>query len=647
MKKNLHSLTIVWFSAALLLLVASAAGAPAPGDPAPAFDLPRLGADGNVTAPTLFGTNDATVLVIWNRDCPICTEIALGFPATADSIAELGGQVLAIAFGPDDPDDIKDLLWDRGVLIPHLWDEKGAVAAAYGLGDRHLSIFVVDRRGIVHDRYDDRTRQLPSRVIDAVRRTLSGPALVPVVSSAPATGIRFPRLDLDGRARLQFTERARPGDEGLFGESLENGTLLLHRWDLRATWDLAPGLDLVTLLRIGNEADAVLTEGAEQLSSRYGTLSLRGRRGSVAGVLGAYPLRISPLLLQRWDERDAPPLGGVSGCGCGAGAAGLSQRSLEILAPEYTFEGASFVGSHRLARLHAFVAVPRWEKVVRRNAPAQEQVLARYRRTLEGLTVDLGPRKQIDSATGLPKPIGLRLGAIWLGDDRRTVPEEINTVQPIERDERGFSALARVGPWRGVAIEGEFADWRRLDPGAPDESENAFRAGIDGRHRLGRTAIHASFDRFRTDARFEPFYRALTYDPNRNGCRATAGLALYPDATAAYEIAGLILFYRGSRETDEISFPDVGRESSMTASATLYGRPRPDLLAELHLLYIEARYPRLVQSDEKKTGLSFDLRWEGIPALDPILRLDAIRRDDGVDDPQTVWQGSLSVRVRP
>ncbi len=643
MKKSLHVFGITGFWAAVLPFLAAAVS---PGSIAPAFELPWLSADGGAGAPALFGTNDATVLVIWNRGCPICTEIAMGFPATADSVEPLGAKVLAIVFGPDDPADLSDLLWDSGVLIPHLWDEEGSVASAYGLGTRHLGIFVVDRGGTVRASFDDRTRNLRSSVIDAVRATLAGGPIAPVPVAPMAPGaIDLPRLEIDARAKLLFTEKARPGDTGLFGEALENGTILLHRWDLRASWDLAPGLDLTALLRIGNEDDVVLTEGAEQLTSRYGTLSLRGRAGPLVGVLGAFPLRVSPLLLQRWDERDAPPLGGVSGCGCGAGAAGLSQRSLEILSPDYTFEGASLVVSRRFARLNGFLAVPRWEKVVRRNAPAQEQVLARYRRTLEGATLDLGPRRRLDPATDLPAPFGLRLGAIWLGDDRRTVPHDLSTVQPIERDERGLSALGRVGPIHGFSIEGEYADWRRLEPGAPSESEAGYRAGIEWARRFGRGALHASFDRFRTDARFEPFYRALTFDPNRDGCRATAGVAYYPDRSAAQEIAGVTLFYRGTRETDEIAYPDVGRESNMTASVTLYGRPAPDLLAELHGLYIEERYPSLVQSDVKKTGLSFDLRWEGISVIDPMLRLDAIRTDDGIEEPATLWQGYLSLRV--
>ena len=352
-------ITLLRLLVVFLLLVGSRPAFPIdPGEAAPPFELPWLDGGGRARSAEIFSQRSATVLFLWDRGCPRCVRIALTCPELSDSLASLDAQVVGIVLGPGDPDELADLLWDRGVLVPHLWDEERATAGPYGLGRRHLGIFVVDRAGTVRAVFDDRVPDLVRPALPAVREVLASPVVeaVPVAAAVSAPS-GWPVLKIDGRARLLSTEGARSGDTGLFGEELENGTLLLFRWDLRMSWTLAEGIVFEPWLRVSNETDAVLTQGPEQLSSRYGSASLRVRRGPFSGVLGAFELRVSPLLLQRWDRQDAPPIGGASGCGlCGAGASGVQQHSLEILRPEYTFEGATATYRNRFGRLQGWIA---------------------------------------------------------------------------------------------------------------------------------------------------------------------------------------------------------------------------------------------------------------------------------------------------
>ena len=85
-------------------------------------------------------------------------------------------------------------------------------------------------------------------------------------------------------------------------------------------------------------------------------------------------------------------------------------------------------------------------------------------------------------------------------------------------------------------------------------------------------------------------------------------------------------------------------------SLTLMGRPIEDLLTGVHLVHTVTDYTKEMEEelrieDLKGLGISFDARWEGWPTVDPMVRVDAIRRDDGINEVRTVWQGYFSLRV--
>lgn len=624
-----------------------------PGDPAPPFDLPFLAGEGGLAAPDLFWESRVTALVLWNRACPQCAEIVTAMPALADSLLPLGGRVAGLAFGPDDPAALRAWLADQGITLPQLWDDSGSVASLYGLGLSHLAVFVVDESGVVRAVFDDNLEGLVESVVPAARA-----ATRPVTVLEPGPGTRSdatpPRrapsngslpgaLRLDGRMRLLSSQKVRTGDVGLFGETLENGSVLLYRWDLRYSWRVTPELEFVPWLRVSNESDEVLAEGPEQLSDPRGSASLIARSGESRATLGAFPLRLSPLLLQRWDAQDAPPLGGVSSCGCGAGATGVRQRSLEVLSPYYTFEGIAAGHSTALGSVQTFFSIPRWERAVSEHAPVEQWDLARYRRILYGTAVDLGPTLERDPDFELPSPLGLRFSIERVDDDERTLGP--GQRHPQAQDQWGWSVLGRVGLLDGMWADGEYAASHADLPAASTAEEDAaaLRAGLNGRARGERFSLWARAHRLRVEAAFAPQYRALTYDPNREGWRVAGGIGWRRHPSDRRDAVALSAFLRDLDEIDEVS-AGFGRNAYRVASLSLTLRPRGDLPAQVHA--VRTRTDRPHNLSEKTEGLSLDLRWEGSPSIDPMLRIDAIRRDPvGRDPARTYWQGSLSIRV--
>lgn len=660
----------------LLCIVVTAARGLETGAAAPYFQLPWLSEEEAPSSPELFGESPLTALVLWNRGCPRCAGLGLQCDTLAAEAGPLGVAVLGLLFGPDEPVALRQLLADRGVRTPHLWDESGATARDLGLGGRHFGALLVDREGRVVAAFDDEIAELTAPIVAAVRqwqapgdRTAGGTSQAdaggsgpPAAAAAPehAEDQTAPRLSVDARARLSTTEGARTGDRGLLGEPLEPGALFLGRVDLRVAWPLARGVTLVPWLRVSNEEEEALLEGAEQWSNRHGTLSLIARRGPFAGTLGAFPLRVAPLVLQRWDTEDAPSIAGAAGCACAGGVAGVRSRSLEVLAPEYTFEGLTALASGRWARLRSAVAVPRWESPASPLAPTRDRLAAHYRRVLSAAALDLGRAGSEDPATGLATPWGVRLARVALDDDRRTI-STLEWERPFEeRDEAAWSAWLALRPAPGILVDGERAWWSvrgtvaalRYPEGlirAPlDREAGALRVGGAIRRALGWVSLAGRAHWIRTDPGFAPAYRALTYEPNREGWRFSVGAELR-DPLGGPERAGLELFHRGMRETEDHvarrEFPGSGRVRETVQSASVRYRPAPRWEAAAHYARSEFDDPRPLAPDERQRGVSLDLRWSGLGPVEPALRFDWVDLREGFGRSHRLTQASLWVRV--
>ena len=637
--------------------VARAAVAIEPGHPAPAFDLPFLSEEGSLRAPECFLESPVTVLLIWDRGCPHCLDLALSSSSLADSLEPRGARVLGIVLGPDDPDAIREMLWDKAITVPHLWDRERTTAASYDLGIKHIGIFVIDRTGTIRARFDDGVNDLTAAVapvvMDEIGRRLhetnqAPQSITPIFGRhAAVTGAAppgWPTIRVDGRSRLMTTEGARIGDVGLYGEELENGAQFLYRWDLRMTWQLNPRIVIEPWLRVGNESEETLTEGAEQLSSPHGSLSVRYDDRFVSAALGTYRLRLSPLVLQRWDLDDLPPIGGGAGgtsCACGGGALGLQQGSLEMLGTDYTLEGASasLRTSDWLAR--GWIAIPRHEN---RGVPypQSESELPRYRRIVYGGSLDLGRSRATEPIFDLPQPFGARVGFLWLEDDKRTV--DLSSIYlPSERDERVGFVLLSAGPWGGVSADMEFAELRSNDPG--DSRGRGFRGGLRGERALNRVVLWGRLHRIRIEPGFAPYYRALTYDENREGWRSALGVRFLPSNGAAREWLGLTLYSRDVRETQSITSQGVNPPEWTTFGISLLGRPLRDLVAEAHWVTILEKRPPLNGGDTRSSGASIEGYWEGMGTIQPSFRLEAIKPETGDMDGVTIWQAYVSVRI--
>ncbi len=685
----------------LLPIWTAPARALSPGSAAPPFRLPRLTGEAAPPSNEIFAAAPLTAIAFWNRGCPRCTEIGLRCDALADSLRPLGVPVVAILFGPDDPVAASYLLEERNIRLPHLWDD-GPVARAYGLGTTHLAAFLVDSAGTVQAAFDDQMEDLVAALVPSARRLLGGgmadrrPSDGPGHSKTRAAGgaaggaaALRESIELDCRTRFATTDGSRPEDRGLLGEPLEPGATWLYRADLRLRWSPARGIEVVPWLRWGNEDEAAAKDGAEQLSDRYGSLSVNLRRGRWHGTLGAFPLRLSPLLLQRWDPDDAPPLGGATGCGvCGSGVSGITARSLELLAPPYTFEGLEAGSTTRFAQLRVATAVARREQASaaatslaasRLASAAADQTGARYRKDLSAVVLDLGRAGSVDPGTGLSRPAGLRLSALFLNDDQRSNPLESPSRPADERDERALSAWGSVGPWGGAALEAEAVWWRlcrvRLAPPyghiAKDTTDaRGWSGGVRVERIAGPWRMRGRFHLLRTEPGFEPYYQALTYNGNREGWRGTLGL-FWADTGPAYdprepgggaarapERLGLELFHRAVRETEDDPArrenPGADRERETVTSLSLSARPRDSWPAELHLIRSRTDHPVPLRPDETRAGFSLHLRCTAVPALEPSLRLDWIWirtwpfdtvRDESVRETHAVRTISVWVRL--
>ena len=128
---------------------------PAPGDPAPDFELP--GTDGPFRLSAHRGR--AVVLLFYPGDnTPVCTRQFCSYRDRAEDVSALDATVAGIS--SQSLDSHAGFVARHGLNVPLLADEDGRVARLYGahapiIGTRR-AVVVVDAEGIVRARHDHR-----------------------------------------------------------------------------------------------------------------------------------------------------------------------------------------------------------------------------------------------------------------------------------------------------------------------------------------------------------------------------------------------------------------------------------------------------------------------------------------------------------
>jgi peroxiredoxin len=137
-----------------------------PGDPAPAFSLPAIAADGTLAAPIGLEASLGKVVVVdfWATWCQPCIQ---SLPRLAKVRDQLGADGEVIAVNLDDPAEARALIDKLAPRLTLVYDPGQAVASRYGVGPIPHSV-VIDRAGRVRAVLrGDEVDQLPGVVARA------------------------------------------------------------------------------------------------------------------------------------------------------------------------------------------------------------------------------------------------------------------------------------------------------------------------------------------------------------------------------------------------------------------------------------------------------------------------------------------------
>ncbi len=144
----------------------------------------------------------------------------------------------------------------------------------------------------------------------------------------------------DVRLRLRYVDSPDPGVlRGTYGEILNKGFSLKHRFVLEATYPLRDDVRVGGMIRVSNEDKTVLEAGPEYLSSEFGSAFIAYETTTLRSRLGYYSTSYTPLTLMRWDTKDDPEGGGCQCPGTPGVAGTILGGTLEELGPSLTFEG--------------------------------------------------------------------------------------------------------------------------------------------------------------------------------------------------------------------------------------------------------------------------------------------------------------------
>lgn len=568
--RRLSGATVGFLIVLAALLLASRAAAEVDRT-APAFDLPLVSGTGFVRSEEVFPAHAYTVLVFWDSDCPHCVQSIRQCQEFYSAQAGNDIELVGIHVDVGEPIDAMRVIDDQGITFPQLWDVGGETRHQYGLTGATFALVLVDREGFSRDTRPD--PEGDAQVVLANMLSLAQSAAAEETPSGTGDTPPLPReeglggLAFSGDERLRFLGIDSQGPaSGLYGEPVQPGNDVLFRLELEMSKRLSHRVRVGGLLRISNEGEEVLESGPEYFALEWGSVFAELAVSRLRLRLGYYDIAMTPLTLMRWDWNDNPRIGGSAGCGCGATAGTLLAKSLEELGPDLIFEGASGSYTRGEFDVRLFYAIPRRAReTTYREYRATGEDRAQFSLEISGLQAAW---RRSDARTGSFWKGGLRMVAAW--ENRRSV--DFASLGYPATDPRYTSAIATVD-WslpvvRSVDVVGEWIVWneaRQYGLGALGVGEPFIThggGGIAGVVTEPLKGWELRCDYVRLDGEFFSPFAALSYQPDREGVRASTTWRLRGDALAAS------LFYKRAREIDAPE-PNVEREKDSVFGASI------------------------------------------------------------------------------
>jgi hypothetical protein len=354
----------------------------------------------------------------------------------------------------------------------------------------------------------------------------------------PAAGELDERLSVSADARTRWLQVDVDGQapSGLFGESLEQGTSLLHRLfvevEARATDRIRAG----GLLRLSNEPERILRLGPDYFSRPEGSVFIAAEWPSLRARAGYYQACFTPLTLMRWDLDDIGLGGTHGGCAvCSGASAGTLIESLEELGKELTFEGG---------RLDGTVGIGLdWSLLYARPREAaldEIPVLGVFDEETFQYHQDLYAARAVLSRLHAPSLTFDRLGAsLLVVRDQAENPgcptaPEAPLCRAIEQEAFGLDYRLPVG--RRLVLEGEWLRTAHQADARGDSADTRWSNGfrITGVLTLKPKQLVVKSAYLRLEAPVGSPYGALTYIGNRTGHRHRLLAVLEPVTAEAF-----------------------------------------------------------------------------------------------------------------
>ena len=324
-------------------------------------------------------------------------------------------------------------------------------------------------------------------------------------------------LDITGEVRLRarYIDSADTGAVfGTYNEELRRGFSFKERLMLEVVYSLTQQIDAGGIVRVSNEGSEVLLAGPQYFSSEFGSAFVAYRTPSLGARLGYYDTYYTPLTLMRWDVNDDPE--GGAGCGCpGTASVGgtLLGETLEELGPTLTFEGAQFSATPLEAQAFSI-----------------DGFLARARPASAGVRQLLTYGARLDVTRYLSQPSSLLdVSALVVrsAEDENSVNLPPPAAPPFANTVFGLTWKVPVAKY--LSVDGEWT-LSRTSGG----TERHGNGGIVSVSLTPTRTLKIVTSYLYLSPNWESFFRALSYNPDREGIRVRVEASRGPLLVAAF-----------------------------------------------------------------------------------------------------------------